>query len=156
MRKFYFLYVAFVSVEALVIALFFGAWFLFGEPLQHFISRIEISGDLVKYLMFVPMSLAAWIVVEARLLLHEDRAHARVLLAWPDYWKFKTHFWVAILYTAVFAFSSLIPWATKDGISSSGGFLVFAACTIGTASIARDVLAARVRVREVVAQLEAT
>lgn len=153
MKFLYVLRVALVSVEALIFvcALFFYSHF--SEGLQRAAESIELNGDVVKYLMFLPVALAVWVFNESRLLLQEDKQTIRILAAWSDYWKLKAHTWTGLLYASVFAVMSLIPWATREGISTGEGLLLFLASFVGQLAVAFSVYAARMKVRELIARL---
>lgn len=151
MRALYFLQVIVVSVEALVLT---GTWLTleyFGIEIESFAKSLSLNDEILKYLMLMPIALAAWIINEIRVLLQEDKESIRILTEWDDYWKLKAHTWVSFGYAVVFAFMSLIPWVVKSGISSGFGLLLFVASIIGQLFLAISVYAARIRVKEIIA-----
>lgn len=155
MRVPYLLRVILVSVEALVLA---GTWLTFVYFLSEFESlatSLSLNDEILKYLMLLPTALAAWIINETRTLLQEDKETIRILTDWTDYWKLKAHTWVSLGYAVLFAFMSLIPWATKSGIGTGTGLLLFVASLVGQLSLAIGVYAARIRVKEIIAYAKA-
>jgi len=151
MRFLYVLRVVLVSIEAVILA---GSWLSFTyflDSLQLFATSVDLNEEVLKYLMLLPVAIAAWIISETKLILQEDVETARILTHWPDYWKLKTHTWVSVAYSIVFAAMSLIPWAAKSGISTGYGMLLFIISIGGQLWLAISVYAARIRVKEIIA-----
>lgn len=141
-------------MEALVLA---GAWFAFyyySSEFQAFASSLELNEEVLKYLMLLPVALAVWVFNEIRVMLQEDKETVRILTGWQDYWKLKTHAWVSLSYSVVFACISLTPWLAKTGISTGNGLLLFLTSIFGQFSLAMSVYAASIRVKEIIAQAE--
>lgn len=155
MRTLYVFRVVFVSVEALVLAGSYLAFFYFGSEFESLASTLSLNDEVLKYLMAMPAALAVWIINETRVLLQEDKETVRILTDWKDYWKLKAHTWVSFGYAVLFAFLSLIPWAAKSGIGTGTGLLLFVASIVGQLSLATTVYAARIRVKEIVAHAKA-
>lgn len=85
MRFLYVLRVILVSIEAVILA---GSWLsltYFLHPLQLFATSIELNEGVLKYLMLLPVGVAAWVIKETKLILQEDGETARILTHWPDY-----------------------------------------------------------------------
>lgn len=155
MRTLYLLRVVLVSVEALVLAGTWLAFFYFLSELESLATSLSLNDEVLKYLMLMPAALAVWIINETRVLLQEDKETVRILTDWEDYWKLKAHTWTSLGYAVVFAFMSLIPWAAKSGIGTGTGLLLFVASIVGQLSLAIGVYAARIRVKEIVAHAKA-
>lgn len=153
MRVFYFARVLLVSVEALLIGLSGLAWYYFSEDFGRLAGTISLNEDILKYLMVVPVGLAIWVANELRQLLQEDKGTTRFLVGWPDYWKLKLHLWVSLAYAAVFACLSIAPWLMRSGISTGIGLLLFLTSIIGQLLLAVSVYAARLRVKELLANV---
>jgi len=154
-RALYAIRVFVISVEALVLLVAVLVW-IYAQPLLDDVARgLGLNDELLKYLLLLPLGLAAWIVNEVRLLLHEDRETTRILTAWPDYWRLKSHVWVALLYALVFAALSIAPWVVKAGITRPSGLLLFVTSIAGQLVVAASVYAARLRVKEFVANASA-
>ncbi|MGY2286707.1 hypothetical protein [Pseudomonas gingeri] len=154
MKLFYYLRVFFLSVEACILAVGFLSWVYLGQQIQSFASSIAINDEALKYLMFLPAALAAWIFNEARVLLQDDSDTFKILVKWPDYWKLKSHLWVSLFYAVFFASLSLVPWIVKSGISSVGGLLIFTVSILGQLTVAISVYFARISIKEVVVNAE--
>lgn len=156
MRTIYLFQVIFVSVEALVLATTLLALSYFGYELETLASSLSLNEEVLKYLTLLPAGLAAWIIIETRVLLQEDTETIRILTDWPDYWKLKTHTWVSLGYAVFFTLMSLVPWMTTSGISTGTGLLLFIAGTVGQLYLAASVYAAGIRVKEIIAHIKAT
>lgn len=155
MRALYFVRVTLVSVEALVLV---GAWLAFtyfSSELQAIAASLALNDEALKYLMLLPTALAVWVINETRVLLQEDKETVRILTDWPDYWKLKIHTWVSLGFAVVFVCMSLVPWATKSGIGTGVGLLLFLASIVGQLCLAVGVYAARIRVKELIAHAKA-
>lgn len=153
MRILYVLRVSCISFEALVIAIALLMFNFFSHELQVFAVSIELNEEFLKYLMLLPIVLAVWVINETRVLLQEDKETIRTLTAWPDYWKLKVHTWICIGYAVMFAFISFVPWATKSGVSTSNGLLIFITSIVGQLTVAISVYAARIRIKEIISHM---
>ena len=142
MRALYFIRVLFVSIEALLII---AASYLLIEH-QSWADSIakstSINEDILKGLNLIPLGLAVWIFTEAKKLVFEKESHAKLLTAWPDFWKLKCHIYASLLYATGFTVVSLLPWLDKRGISIGAGLVLFllglGGQSIVAASIYRD------------------
>lgn len=151
MRLLYVLRVILVSMEAFILAVSWLFLTYFLHSLKIFATAVELNEEILKYLMLLPVVVAVWVINETKLILQEDLETARILTQWPDYWKLKTHTWVSVAYTVVFAVMSLIPWVAKSGISTGHGMLLFITSIAGQLWLGISVYAARIRVREIIA-----
>ena len=151
MRALYWFRVALVSPEALVIAAALVAWTYLRMELASVANGIAANSDVLKYLLLVPLALVAWVGTEVRHLLHEDKETTRLLTSWPDYWRLKTHTFVALIYSLVFAALSVVPWLLQSGVAGPEGFLLFVTSLLGQLVVAATVYTARLRVKEYVA-----
>lgn len=153
MRTLYFLRVLVVSVEALVLATSWVCATYFHGALQGFAASLALNEEVLKYLLLLPAGVAAWVANECRMLLQEDKETIRTLTSWPDYWKLKAHVWVSLIYAALFAGISMIPWTAKSGISTGFGLLIFLTSLVGQLYLAIAVYAARIRAKEILAHM---
>lgn len=144
-----------VSIEVVILLIGLFAWVHFSAYLDTTAKSLSLNDEFMKYLMLLPLALAVWIINECRLILHEDKETTRILIAWPDYQKLKTHVWVSLLYALIFASLSAAPFLVKSGLSTGVGFLLFVTSIVGQLWLAATVYAARIRVKEITAQLSA-
>lgn len=156
MRALYFLRVLLFGFEALLISLAALIWRLYGDRLGAFAATVALNDEMLKTLMALPILLAAWVLNELRHLVQEDKATARFLIRWPDYWKLKTHLWVSVIYAVVFACISIAPWVVKAGITTGIGLVLFLTSILGQLILAASVYAARMRVKELLAEAPGT
>lgn len=155
MRFFYLLRVLIINVETLLLSIAGLAWVKFPKELQSMAELLELDQDVLKYLMLLPVAVATWVINECRGLLQEDNDTVRLLTLWGDYWRLKTHVWVAVFYAFVFALASLVPWTAKSGIGTGAGLLLFVLSVVGQFFLAASVYAARIRLRELIAHAKA-
>ena len=151
MRALYAIRVAAISLEALLLFASILGWLAFESELMGLAKAVALNDELLKYLLVLPLGLGAWIFNEARMLLQEDKETTRVLTAWPDYWRLKTHIWIALSYALLFALLSIAPWTFKAGISTAGGLLAFLTGILGQFVVAASVYVARLRFKELIA-----
>lgn len=151
MHALYFFRVLLVSLEAFLISIAVLVWYHFSPDLGNLAATISLNDEVLKYLMLVPIGLAVWVANELRQLLHEDKSITRFLVGWPDYWKLKLHLWVSLVYATVFVCLSVAPWVVRAGISTGIGLLLFLTSIIGQLILAASVYAARLRVKELLA-----
>jgi hypothetical protein len=151
MRALYFFRVLLISLEAFLIGIAGLVWYHFSAEFSRLATTIALDDEILKYLMVVPVGLAVWVSQELRQLLQEDKGTTRLLVAWPDYWKLKLHLWVSLVYAAIFVCLSIAPWVVRAGISTGTGLLLFLTSIIGQLILAASVYAARIRVKELLA-----
>lgn len=151
----YWIRVAIVSLEAVVLFLAALVWFVFRTELEAVASSLSLNDEFLKYMFVAPVGIGLWVVNESRQLLQEDKESIRVLTAWPDYPRLKVHIWVGLVYCLAFAALSFVPWAAKSGVSSGAGLLLFVASIAGQFTVAASVYAARIKVRELLAHASA-
>jgi hypothetical protein len=154
MRLIYAFRVVTVSAEALLLCAAFLVWKMFHEWLEIFAASLQVNEEIIKYLMLLPVVVAGWTINESRLLLQDDRETIRLLTLWDDYWRLKTHVWVALFYAVFFAALSMTPWTIKSGISTAGGLLLFVVSILGQLMVAATVYGARLRVKELLVRAE--
>jgi hypothetical protein len=147
----YFFRVLLISLEASLIGIAVLVWYHFSTDIDHLATTISLNDEVLKYLMLVPVGLAVWVANELRQLIQEDKSTTRFLVGWPDYWKLKVHLWVSLVYAAVFVCLSIAPWVVRAGISTGVGLLLFLTSIAGQIILAASVYAARLRVKELLA-----
>lgn len=155
MRSLYLLRVVLISGEAIILTSTLLVFSRFEIELKSLATSLSLNDEILKHLMFMPIALAAWIIIEIRALLQEDKETIRILTDWENYWKLKVHTWTSLGYAVVFAFMSLTPWVVKSGIGTGTGLLLFIASIIGQLYLAISVYAARIRIKEIIAHLRA-
>ncbi|MDB5814724.1 MAG: hypothetical protein JWN23_1841 [Rhodocyclales bacterium] len=152
MKFLYQLRVLLISFESLIII---GSLYLAVEQkeiLQRAAASLSIDGEVLKYMMLLPIALLAWIAKELRDLVFENARVARLLVSWPDYWKLKAHVSAALVFAITFAVTSVTPWLFQAGISSGFNLLLFALSLLGQLSVAASVYSARFQIQEFVMQ----
>jgi len=151
----YFLRTLIVSIEAVILLAVPLAGVYFSQGLEFLAQTLKLNDEFLKFLMLLPLAVGAWVINECRLMLQDDKETTRILVGWPDYSKIKMHVWVSVFYAAIFGVLSTLPFWVKSGITTGAGILVFASSFLGQFSLAASVYAARIRVKEITAQLGA-
>lgn len=149
MRILYVLRVTVISLEALILAVSCLSFRLFDAELESLAASFSLNDEILKYLMLMPIGLAAWIFNESRALLQEDNETILILTGWEDYWKLKAHTWVGLGYAVLFVFMSLMPWVSKSGVSTGIGFLLFVSSVFGQLALTISIYVARIRAKEI-------
>jgi hypothetical protein len=151
----YWLRTVIVSIEAVILLIALLAWVYLSTDLDIAAKSLSLNDEFLKFLMLLPLAVGAWVINECRLLLQEDKDTTRILVGWPDYSKLKLHIWASVFFAAVFCVLSTLPFWVKSGITTGAGLLVFVTSILGQFSLAASVYAARIRVKEITAQLGA-
>lgn len=150
-KFFYFLRTCLLSFEATLIAL---ALYVLMEQQALFdalAGKISVNDDILRGIMLSPLALAVWIFVEAKKLVFEKDAQAKVLTAWGDFWKLKCHIQVSLLYAGAFLLISLLPWLDKRGISIGSGLVLFLLALVGQVIVALSIYNAGFQLQEILA-----
>ena len=154
MKVIYILRVIFVSFEALLLTVAYLLWVQFLDEINIFTASLDVSQEIIKYLMFLPAAIATWVINECRLLLQDDKETVRILTLWDDYWRLKVHVWVSIFYALSFTLFSILPWVVKSGIGTGGGMLLFITSIVGQFILAISIYDARLSVKEFVVHVK--
>lgn len=147
----YWIRVITLSFEALVLLAAGMFWLVFKLELDSLANTLSLSEEFLNYIFVAPVGIGMWVVNESRLLLQEDKESIRVLTKWPDYPLLKVHVWVGLIYGFIFAAISVVPWATKSGVSNGAGLLLLLTAIAGQLIVAASVYAARIKVQELLA-----
>lgn len=148
MKILYFFRVLLIGFESATLCLSWFAWTYFLAEIDALASAVSLNQDLLKYLMLVPIGLAAWVVKELLQLPFENEAATKLLVGWPEYWKLKLHIWCSVGFAVLFACTSIVPWLVTSGVSTGLGLLLFATSILGQLSLATSVYSARFRIKE--------
>jgi hypothetical protein len=148
MRIAYWIRVVTISQEMLVIVLGMSAWVAFQEPISKWASLISVDGALKEYIVFLPIALFTWAATEGRQVLHAEGDSAKLLVAWPDYWKLRAHVCVSLFFGFFFATASIVPWMFGVPLAKGIGLLVFLTTSIGALVVCTSLYFARIRIRE--------
>ena len=144
-----------VSPEFLIVVGACVALFLFPQQ----VARISglLSGEsarIVEYLAFLPATVFVWVVRESRKLLFlTDEKQNWILHKWPDYWRLRVRFNVALGYALLFALLGFGVWVFGLKVSDAKGFLLLLVSNLGGFTVATTVYFARVREEEIMAAL---
>jgi hypothetical protein len=148
---FYFLRVALISFEALLVLIVVLVWYIFNSELEAAATVLTLNEEFLKYMFLAPLGLGFWVVNESRLLLQEDKETIKILTNWPEYLLVKMHVWVGLMYALIFVVFTVVPWALKTGVNSGLGLLFFVTALVGQLIVAASIYSARIRLKEIIA-----
>jgi len=124
MKAIYYLRVALVSIEVLVVLIGFLSFYFFGSKIVAFIESFKPNDKALEWVIAYPLGLMVWILKDGVSVLFPDPQNAKILHQWHGYWRLKVHFNVGIAYGLVASFICLIIWL-KGGVSNAKELYIF-------------------------------
>jgi len=152
-KSIYILRVLFISFEFLILLIGLSLNLYFQKNIDHIVQLFELNSEFLKYIIVAPFALLVFIFNDVRSMLVGDKDSTRVLAEWNDYWMLKTHTAINLTYTMIFLVISVVPWFTKLGINDGRNLLFFVTGLCGLLISARDIYAANIRVKELIANI---
>lgn len=149
MKVLYFFRVFFVSFEMLTLISAITLMIRFDEVATLFAQELTFNVEIIKYLALLPFGIFIWIAKESKELMFAEKENTKLLVNWPDYWRFKTHIYVTLIFALIFVVTSNIPWFLKAGISDGKGLILFFFSIIGILIVAIHVFFAQLKVKEI-------
>ncbi|MDT8318304.1 MAG: hypothetical protein RQ824_10010, partial [bacterium] len=110
---------------------------------------VETMEEIMQYIALLPSSCAAWVFYESKKLLFPEEDKMKILQDWPDYWKWRIHFNVALMYSLFFAIVGLLAWVLDFKVMDSTGFIMLVSSVIGGLVVIISVYMARVTQGEI-------
>jgi hypothetical protein len=154
MKKILFtLKVFFVSFEFLVISLCLLSLLNYPQEIKNIASQIESNNEILKFLAIIPIGIFVWIIKEARELLFPGEKINNILHEWPEYWKLRIHFNVALFYSFIFLALGLSVWIFGLDINNEIGFVLLIVSIIGSFIDAISVYFGKVKQEEIMLRL---
>lgn len=149
MKELYFLRVLVVSFETLTLITAIMLIINFDEAATSFAQSLNINLDIIKYLALLPVGVFVWIVKETKELMFAEKENTKQFVNWPEYWRYKIHVYVSLIFGAIFSVISIIPWILKAGISDGKGLILFSCGIIGILIVATTVFFAQLSIKEI-------
>ncbi|WP_288842358.1 hypothetical protein [uncultured Deefgea sp.] len=148
MRFLYYLKVALVSIEALIITVMLLLFFFFIVEVNALAKSLSFNEELIKFLMLLPVGVVVWVFNQSRELVFSDAQQAKVIVNWPDYWQLKVHINISIIYAIIFCVFAILPWISKLGLSTGTGLILFTGSLFGTLVVAASIYFAKISINE--------
>jgi hypothetical protein len=139
-----------VSFEFLMLLLGWQIYSIFEVEIDGFVKEMKINEKFIENLMWLPIPIFVWILIEVRLLLVGDKESIRILALWPDYWMLKVHTYVQLTYSVIFLVLAIIPGFTAKGINDGIGFIFFTLGLLGLAFSGLNIYFATIRIKEII------
>jgi len=138
----------FISQEFVVVVLGILAQLKFEKEIQQLSANLKIADEPLKFIAAVPVTLCVWSFVSGRKLLFPDKDKANILQAWPDYWRLRIGFHVALAWNVIFSSAAIIAWGIVWSHSTSIGLITIAVSIVGSGFCTLSVYIAQTRVEE--------
>lgn len=148
MKILYYLRVVVLSWE---FVLLFGGFILIGvfpEKINAFAPSLNVNNDMLKLLMFVPIALLVWSAKQYQELFIGENKDAKALINWPDFWKIKAVFYVALTYGLVFCIFAVVSLLTENKTLQGSNLIIFAGTCLGSFIVAGSIYFARIHISE--------
>ena len=124
----------------------------FSGGIARWISGSSPPDEVIKHLALLPAAAAGWMFLSGRTLLFPEKDAKQLLQSWPDYWKMRIGFDVALIYAIVFAVLGLIAWAMDWKAGKSFPYACLATSLIGAGTCFVTVYRAQQIVNEIIIQ----
>src|SRR5471032_1538043 len=149
-KKFlYLIFVILYSCEFVSIFAFGFIFIFYKQYLNFVVLKVNFNADLIKYLILLPISIFIWILKEVKDVVVLEKDNIKFLVNWPNYWKFKIHLLVSIIYGFIFIVFSTIPWVRKENISDALGLALFFEGLLGMIIVASSIYFAQISLKEI-------
>jgi hypothetical protein len=126
----------------------------FSEAVSNTLPVQRISDEVLKYLALLPMASTAWILTQGRGLLFPEKDKKHVLQDWPDYWKVKYGFNVALFYSVLFSFFAIGAWVAEWNIHTPYPQIALITALLGAAANFLSCYYGRIEQDEALAKLK--
>jgi len=124
----------------------------FGDEIARWISGSRPPDEIIKHLALLPAAAAGWMFFSGRTLLFPEKDTKQSLQTWPEYWKMRMGFDVALVYAIVFAVLGLIAWGMDWKAGKSIPYICLATSLIGAGTCFMAVYRAQQVVNEIIIQ----
>jgi len=142
-----------VSPECLVLLIGWGIWQYARNQLDSVATALPSNAEIIRYLTVLPFGLFLWLLKEGKdVLFPGDREENKYLVRWPDYWRLKLTFVVAVIYGFLFAAMGVLVWILGWKVNEARGFGMLALSLIGALIASGTVYFAKIKEKEILAK----
>lgn len=147
-----YLFVFIVSGEFLILLVGTAFGLIWPAALTYLGSKLNTSDKVVEYIALLPTALFVWNLNECRKLLFPEEDKQRLLQKWPDYWRLKARFHVALIYTFIFSILGIGSWMLGFSLNDPRQLAMFLSAVFGAVVVATSVYLAKIRIDEIFAE----
>lgn len=140
------------------LVLFLGGVLAFGYPhaVNTWLPSQALSQEVLKYVAVLPLASSAWMLSQGRKLLFPEKDKSHALQEWPDYWRLKYGFNIAIFYSFVFSLLAIFSWAMDWQAQSPHPQVMLSVALLGAVSNFLTFYYAQIELDEAIGRLKAT
>ena len=139
-----------ISPECLVLLIGWGIWEYAREQLNSVAAALPSNGEMIRYLALLPVGLFVWLLKEGKdILFPGDSEENKRLVQWPDYWRLKLTFGVAVIYGFLFAVASVLVWVLGWKVNEARGFGLLTLSLVGALTVSGTVYFAKIKEKEI-------
>lgn len=122
----------FISFEFLIVLIGLVIYFLGGSCVQNLTQRLIMSSEKMHYLVLLPPTLFAWILIYGKKILFPDKDDKKILCDWPNYWRLEIGFRVSLFYGLLFSITSFCTWGMDWKSSETIPIIVLFVSIVGS------------------------
>lgn len=137
-----------ISPEFIVLLCSFVLYEFFSDYLISITLSISKNTEMIKHFALVPSFIMIAVFKKAKGLLFPEKDKKEILQSWPDYFKLKLGFEVAILYSIVFAIIGILGWALDWTESSPLPALGLLTALVGSSIVFITIYKAEITINE--------
>ena len=142
-----------VSFEFVVIAIAFLLTLIQPDWLGRAADHISTNGEIIKYLVVIPLGIFAWVFPHSRTMLFPDEDKKKIFQNWPDYQLFKHTVLIGVAYSLLFAVLGIATWAIDWKQSPLTAFTWCIASIVGCGISGFTMYHAEIKLNEIFNQL---
>lgn len=142
----------FIGPEMLVVLVGVLLKIAFSAYLESFLQVFRMADDQLKWVIAVPAALFAWSLTAGRKLIFPEKDKEGVLQQWPDYWRLRLGFHVALLWSFIFLSLSMVAWTGDWKNPSAVDAILLAVSIAGSGLCALSIYNAQTQVEEAISQ----
>lgn len=143
-----------MSVEFLILIACIYILTIWNDWANSIARSLSSSSEAIKWAALLPVGMGVWIFINIRHILFPKETDIIVIQQLPDYWKFKDHFYVTIIYTILFILMAIIPWIIGFDLQSGRVLTIFVSGIVGQCIVALTVYIGNIRLKEIINQFK--
>lgn len=144
-----YLLVTVISIEFLIFALAITFIYVWPEKVLFVSSKLSSNSEITQHIALLPSAFMGWVFYESKKLLFPEEDKMTIFQEWPDYWKWRIHFKVGLMYSLLFAIVGLLAWVLDYKIVEATGFVMLVSSVAGGLVVVVSVYMARITQAEI-------